>query len=86
MLAVVILFFLTSTIIPLTHNMKQQIATQKVQAHAAEVAYMGALKYTRYNEPEGKQQIDDTVFRWEINGDTICVAYEKDEVQEEFCV
>lgn len=86
LLAVVILFFLTSTIIPITHNMKQQIATQKVQAHAAEVAYIGALKYTRYDEQTGMQQIDGIVYSWMIAGNTICVTYEKNEAQEELCI
>ncbi|MGN7479424.1 pilus assembly FimT family protein [Solibacillus silvestris] len=86
LLAVVILFFLSSTIIPLTYNMKQQIAVQKVQAHAAEAAFIGALKYARYGEYSGIQQIDDTLFSWVYDGSHICVMFEADGLEEELCV
>ena len=86
LLAVVILFFLTSTLIPLTYQMKQQIHLQKIQAHSAEVAFNGALKFTRYGEQSGTQQIDDMIFTWRYVGDGICVMFDLDGVENEYCV
>lgn len=86
LLAVVILFFLSSTIIPLTFNMKQQIVIQKVQAHAAEVAYIGAMKYKRYGQAAGIQQIDGVEFQWIYDGNQVCVHYDSNEKEEELCV
>lgn len=86
LLAVVILFFLTSTLIPHTYNMKQQIADQKLQTHAAEVAFMGALKYKRYGQSAGTQEIDQTVFHWIYNGQQLCVLFDNNGVEEEQCI
>ncbi|MER2046926.1 MAG: type II secretion system protein [Solibacillus sp.] len=86
LLAVVILFFLSSTMIPLTFNMKQQIAIQKIQAHAAEVAYIGAMKYKRYGQSAGTQQIDGMQFQWNYDGHRVCVRYDNNEKEEELCV
>lgn len=86
LLAVVILFFLSSTMIPLTFNMKQQIAIQKIQAHAAEVAYIGAMKYKRYGQSAGTQQIDGMQFQWNYDGHRICVRYDNNEKEKELCV
>ena len=86
LLAVVILFFLSSTIIPLTFNMKQEIAKQKVQAHAAEVAFIGAMKYKRYGQSAGVQQIGDVQFQWIYDGHQVCVHYDNNEKEEELCV
>lgn len=86
LLAVVILFFLSSTMIPLTFNMKQQIAIQKIQTHAAEVAYIGAMKYKRYGQSAGTQQIDGMQFQWNYDGHRVCVRYDNNEKDEELCV
>ncbi|MEK5185575.1 type II secretion system protein [Solibacillus sp. FSL W7-1324] len=86
LLAVVILFFLSLTIIPLTFNMKQQIAIQKVQTHAAEAAFIGAMKYKRYGQTSGMQQIDDVQFQWHYDGRQVCVHYDLNNKNEELCV
>ncbi|MEK5080928.1 type II secretion system protein [Solibacillus sp. FSL W7-1436] len=86
LLAVVILFFLTSTIIPLTFNMKQQIAIQKVQAHAAEAAFIGAMKYKRYGQTAGVQYIDGVQFQWNYEDNQVCVQYDNKDKNEELCV
>ena len=66
--------------------MKQQIADQKLQTHAAEVAFMGALKYKRYGQSTGIQQIDQTVFHWRYDGQALCVRFDKNGVEEEQCI
>lgn len=66
--------------------MKQQIAIQKVQAHAAEVAFIGAMKYTRYGQSSGIQQIDEVQFQWFYDGQHVCVQYDNHEIEEELCV
>ena len=86
LLALVILFFLTSTLIPLTVNMKQQVMVKQKQAHAAEVAFNGALKYKRYGEVNGQQEIDDTFYTWAFEEGSICVTYEIDGVKKELCI
>ena len=86
LLALVILFFLTATLIPLTVTMKQQVVEKQKQVHAAEVAFSGALKYKRYGEVNGHQQIDDVFYTWNIASGAICVTYEFDGVNKELCV
>lgn len=86
LLALVILFFLTATLIPLTVNMKQQVVEKQKQAHAAEVAFNGALKYKRYGEINGQQQIDDMFYTWAFADGAICVTYQLDGVNKELCV
>ncbi|MEK4628068.1 MAG: type II secretion system protein [Solibacillus sp.] len=86
LLAVVILFFLTTTLIPITVSMRQEMALQKIQTNAAEVAFNGALSYSRYGEVEGEQVIDDTLFTWSYSGGSICVTYLVDEDVIEKCV
>ena len=86
LLAVVILFFLSSTIIPFTYNMKQQIAIQKVQAHAAEAAFIGAMKYKRFGQSAGVQQIDGVQLQWSYDENQVCVQYDNNEKEEELCV
>lgn len=66
--------------------MKQQVIVKQKQAHAAEVAFNGALKYKRYGEVNGQQQIDDMFYTWYFAEGTICVAYEIDGVNKELCV
>lgn len=84
--AVVILFFLTSTLIPMTFYMKQQIVTQKLQMHAAEVAFNGAIKYQRYGKIAGVQQIDGTYFNWSYSENSLCVIYNNGTKMDEYCV
>ncbi|MER1956523.1 MAG: hypothetical protein ABS942_04030 [Solibacillus sp.] len=66
--------------------MKQQVIVKQKQAHAAEVAFNGALKYKRYGEVNGQQQIDDMFYTWYFAEGTICVTYEIDGVNKELCV
>ncbi|WP_274307355.1 hypothetical protein [Solibacillus daqui] len=66
--------------------MKQNITIQQKQAHAAEVAFNGALKYKRYQEVSGDQQIEGTFYSWIYNEGQICVTYELNGVIKERCV
>jgi type II secretory pathway pseudopilin PulG len=86
LLAVVILFFLTSTLIPITVSMRQEMANQKMQTNAAEVAFNGALSHSRYGEVEGEQLIDGIYYTWVYDGNNICVTYVVDESVIEKCV
>ena len=87
-LGMVILFFLSATLIPVTFYMKQQMAEQKMQTHAAEVAFNGALKYSRFGEQNGHQEINGVLYEWQVLGHQICVAYKNnnDGKTEEVCV
>lgn len=86
MLALVILFFLTITMIPLTYNMKQQVLLKQKEAHAAEVAFNAALKYKRYGEIDGHQEIDGAYYAWAYRDGAICVTYEFNGVDKDLCV
>lgn len=66
--------------------MKQQIAIQKVQAHAAEVAFVGAMKYKRYGQSAGVHQINGVQFQWNYDGHQVCVNYDNNKKEEELCV
>ncbi len=66
--------------------MKQQIADQKLKTHAAEVAFIGALKYKRYGQSDGIQEIDQTVFHWTYDGQYVCVLFDKNGMEEEKCI
>lgn len=86
MLALVILFFLTSTLIPITYLMKQKMYDQTLRTNAAEVAYNGALSYKRYGEVNGMYEIDDTQYHWIYANNGICVTYVQHERLVEKCV
>ena len=85
-LGVVILFFLSATLIPVTFYMKQQMAEQKMQTHAAEVAFNGALKYSRFGEQSGHQEINGILYEWQVMDQQICVAYTNEGETEQVCV
>lgn len=66
--------------------MKQQVIVKQKQAHAAEVAFNGALKYKRYGEVNGQQEIDDTLYMWVFDERGVCVMYELGGVNKELCI
>lgn len=86
LLGVVILFFLSGTLIPMTFYMKHEIASQKMQTHAAEVAFNGALTYSRYGEQTGIQEIDGIVYEWFFDGAGVCVSYNDGKRNGELCL
>ncbi len=86
LLAVVILFFLSMSLVPLTYHMKQQLEEQKWQAHAAEVAFNGALLQQRYGEWSGVQEIEGVSYFWNFDSGSVCVTYDADLEEHELCV
>lgn len=66
--------------------MEQRINVQKKQANAAEVAFNGALKFKRYQEMSGEQQINGTLYTWIYSEGQICVTYELNGVIQERCI
>lgn len=86
LLAVVILFFLSTSLVPLTFHMKQQMAVQKREVHAAEVAFNGALLYQRYGERSGVREIEGVSYFWQLDAGSVCVSYEVDVEELELCV
>lgn len=86
LLAVVILFFLSLTLVPLTYHMKQQLEEQKQQAYAAEVAFNGALLQQRYGEWNGVQEIEGILYFWKFDLGSVCVTYDTDLEERELCV
>lgn len=85
-LGVVILFFLSATLIPMTVYMKQHMSEQKMQTHAAEVAFNGALKYSRFGEQTGNQEINGILYEWQVDGNQVCVVYTFDDNTGQLCV
>lgn len=86
LLAVVILFFLSTTLVPLTFHMNQQLALQKQQAHAAEVAFNGALLQQRYGEWNGVLEIEGNAYYWAFDSGMVCVTYNVDVEEYEICL
>ncbi|MEK4426163.1 type II secretion system protein [Solibacillus sp. FSL K6-1523] len=86
LLAVVILFFLSASLVPLTFHMKQQLEGQKRQTHAAEVAFNGALLQQRYGEWSGVQEIEGISYFWNFDLGSVCVKYDADLEEYELCV
>lgn len=86
LLAVVILFFLSMTLVPLTYHMKQQLQEQKRQTHAAEVAFNGALLQQRYGEWSGMQEIEGVSYFWNFDSGSVCVTYDAGVEDSELCV
>ncbi len=70
----------------MTFFMKHEIATQKMQTHAAEVAFNGALTYSRYGEQTGMQEIDGVIYEWAIEDTSVCVAYNDGKNDGELCI
>ena len=85
-LAVAILFLITTTLIPMTHQMRTTIYTKKLELHASEVALNGALIVEQYGEQYGIQEIDNVLYHWIYAQNSICVQYENDNQTYEKCV
>lgn len=66
--------------------MKKQIIAERHEAHAAEVAFVAALKYTRYGEESGVQQIEQTIYEWTLVENEMCVKYDYDGNEQMLCV
>lgn len=66
--------------------MKKQIIAERHEVHAAEVALIGALKYTRYGEVSGVQQIEQTMYEWALVENEMCVTYNFDGNDQQLCV
>lgn len=66
--------------------MKKQIIAERHEVHAAEVALIGALKYTRYGEGLGVQQIESTTYEWALVENEMCVTYYFDGNDHVLCV
>lgn len=66
--------------------MKKQILAERHEAHAAEVAFIGALKNKRYDEVSGVQQIESTTYEWALVENEMCVTYYFDGNDHVLCV
>lgn len=85
-LAVVILFLLTSALIPMTHQLRTTLHNKKLEVHASEVALNGALVAQQYGEQAGAQFIDDVVYTWSYDRGVICIRFENIHEERQKCV
>lgn len=74
-LSVVILFVLTSGLIPMTHQLRTTLHNKKLEAHASEVALNGALLAQQYSVESGVQAVDEVVYTWTYQSGEICVEF-----------
>ena len=75
LLAVTILFFLAGVLLPKFSDLKSDVEIQKVQTHAAEVAFNGARLVRDYGKTNGVFEIENITYNWEYVNNQICVTY-----------
>ena len=75
LLAVTILFFLAGVLLPKFSDLKSDVDMQKIQTHAAEVAFNGARLVRDYGRNNGVFEIEDITYNWEYVNNQICVNY-----------
>ena len=75
LLAVTILFFIAGYLLPKFSDLKLEVETQKVQTHAAEVAFNGARLVRDYGRTSGVFKIENIDFNWKYVDNQICVSY-----------
>ncbi|MBD7983166.1 type II secretion system protein [Sporosarcina sp. Sa2YVA2] len=75
-LALVVVTVIFGTLLPLYSNMAKGLEKKRVQMHATEIVYQGALLNHYYGRAIGSTLIEEVTFTWTKEGNTICVSYE----------
>lgn len=75
-LALVVVTVIFGTLLPLYSNMAKGLEMKRVQMHATEIAYHGALLYYYYGTTIGSTSIEEVTFSWTLEENAICVSYE----------
>ena len=75
LLAVTILFFIAGFLLPKFSDLKSDVEIQKMQTHAAEVAFNGARLVRDYGKTSGAFEIENVTYNWEYVNNQICVTY-----------
>ena len=75
LLAVTILFFIAGFLLPKFSDLKSDVEIQKIQTHAAEVAFNGARLVRDYGKTSGVFEIENITYNWEYVNNQICVAH-----------
>ena len=75
-LAVVIVFLITASLIPFTYQLRTTLQNKKLEMHASEVALNGALQMQYYGSSSGQEMIEQTIYHWVYQSGTICVQFQ----------
>ena len=85
-LAVVILFLITASLIPFTYQLRTTLQNKKLEMHASEVALNGALQMQYYGTSSGQEIIEQTIYQWVYQSGTICVQFQNSTKELEKCI
>ena len=75
LLAITILFFIAGFLLPKFSDLKSEVEIQKIQTHAAEVAFNGARLVRDYGRTSGAFEIESITYNWAYDNNRICVNY-----------
>lgn len=81
-----VIALLTLTIVPYIHYLNHHLSVAKQSLHASEVALMGAYQVKKFNTINGVHEIDSTIYKWQYDGNTICVDYKSNKGDETYCI
>lgn len=85
-LSLSILMIIFGTLLPLYSHMSAQMEMKKLDMHAAETAYHAAVLHSSYGLTEGENLLEQTVYRWSIHANSICVTYRNFEKEVMKCI
>ncbi|MDN4609025.1 hypothetical protein [Sporosarcina highlanderae] len=72
-LGIVMVIF--GTLFPFYSHMTMRLEMKRLEMHAAETAYHGAILHKSYGLSEGINRIQEVAYKWTVNSDSICVKY-----------
>lgn len=85
-LALVITTVIFGTLLPFYSNMANGLERKRLDMHATEIAYHGAILYQYYGRTSGTAPIEKISFTWSVEVNAICVSYELLGADVEKCV
>lgn len=83
-LGIVMVIF--GTLFPFYSHMSARLEMKRLEMHAVETAYHGAILHKSYGLSEGVNHIKGVSFHWSVNADSICVMYKSIETEVNRCI
>lgn len=75
MLTLFILMLIVGSLIPLHTKLNESLYKAKLELHASEVAYQGALQASRGEARQGTIVVEHITYNWYLEQGEICISF-----------
>lgn len=86
MVGLVIIFFLASTLLPLSTYLQGNLYNKKLELHASEVALNGARALQLHQMTSGEMTIQNVTYDWYYSAGEICVDFHNIKEKRRKCI